>query len=450
MGRIFLSAGHGGFENGVTDPGAIAGGTTEAKEMIQLRDLMVLELRSRSFEVLLVPDDLSESQSAFWINSRARPGDVAFEMHLGAFTNPSLRGATCYYIANNDQREKQAEFLLLSMLRRVPQLPSRGAQPDTASGLGRLSFCRDIIPASLFMEVAYLTNPSDRQLLQTKRRDFAIGLAEGISAWSRAISSGAPLDPVPIYPTINIRINGQLYGEQGILISNNAYIPVDLVDSLKADLSTIPQVRRVKYRGVVYVKAVELRDFDISVGWEKASRTVIVQSILKICKGTIDRIMGHGNTSEVQLVAFLKQQNAEALGLYPDLAQLYREEGAVEGVNYDIAFCQMLLETNFLRFSGVLKPAQNNFGGLGGIGSGAEGATFTSARIGVRAQVQHLKAYASTEPVVQEIVDPRFRFVTRGVAPLLSQLSGRWEADLTYGDRILAIVRQLYESASIL
>jgi hypothetical protein len=450
MGRIFLSAGHGGFENGVTDPGAIAGGTTEAQEMIQLRDLMVLELRSRKFEVLLVPDDLSESQSNFWINSRAQAGDVAFEIHLGSFTNPGLRGATCFYIANNDQREKQAEFILLSMLRRVPQLPSLGAKPDTATGLGRLSFCRDIIPASMLMEVAYLTNPSDRELLQTKRRDFAIGLAEGLSAWSNAIASGTPLDPVPLYPTINIRINGQIYGEQGILISNNAYVPVDLVDSLKADLSTIPQVRRVKYRGVVYVKAVELRDFDISVGWEKESRTAVLQSILKICKGTIDRIMGHGNTAEVQLLAFLKSQNAEAVALFPDLPRLYREEGSVEGVNYDIAFCQMCLETNFLRFSGTLKPAQNNFGGLGGIGVGAEGATFTSSRLGVRAQMQHLKAYASTEPVVQEIVDPRFRFVTRGVAPLLSQLSGRWEADLTYGDRILAIVRQLYESASLL
>lgn len=450
MGRIFLSAGHGGFEQGTIDPGAIAGGTTEAQEMIQLRDLMVLELRSRSLEVLSVPDDLSEAQSVAWINSRAQAGDVAFEIHTGSFTNPSLRGATCFYIANNDQRQKQAEFMLLSLLRRVPEIPSRGARPDTATGLGRLAFCRDIVPASLLMEVAYLTNPDDRALLQNRRRDFAIGLAEGLGAWSRAVSGGAPVDPVPLYPTINIRINGQVYGEQGILISNNAYIPVDLVDSLKADLSKIPQVRRVNYRGIVYVKAVELRDFDISVGWEKETRTVVLQSILKICKGTIDRIMGHGNTSEVQLLMFLKAQNPEAIALYPDLPLLYREEASVEGVNYDIAFSQMCLETNFLRFGGTLKPTQNNFGGLGGIGSGPGGATFVSARIGVRAQVQHLKAYASTEPVVQEIVDPRFRFVTRGIAPLLSQLSGRWEADLTYGSRVLAIVRQLYESASIL
>jgi hypothetical protein len=68
----------------------------------------------------------------------------------------------------------------------------------------------------------------------------------------------------------------------------------------------------------------------------------------------------------------------------------------------------------------------------------------------VRAHIQHLKAYASLEPLVQQEVDPRFRFVTRGVAPLVHQLSGRWSADLDYGTKITAILRRLYESANLL
>ena len=36
MGRIFISAAHGGREGGRIDPGSIAGGTTEAREMILL------------------------------------------------------------------------------------------------------------------------------------------------------------------------------------------------------------------------------------------------------------------------------------------------------------------------------------------------------------------------------------------------------------------------------
>jgi hypothetical protein len=135
---------------------------------------------------------------------------------------------------------------------------------------------------------------------------------------------------------------------------------------------------------------------------------------------------------------------------FSDIAKLYREEAAIEGVNYDIAFCQMCVETGFLRFGDDIKPEQNNFAGLGTIGGGSQAATFESARIGVRAHVQHLKAYASLEPLVQDVVDPRFRFVTRGIAPLVGQLSGRWSADLNYGDKIMAMLKRLYESAGLM
>ncbi len=451
MGRIFISAGHGGIEAGSRDPGSIAGNTTEAQEMILLRDLVVPELRSRGFEVLSVPDDLSSAETIQWINARVRPGDVALEIHADAYSNPTVRGATAFYIANNTERKNHAELMLLALTRRVPSLPNRGAKPDTATGIGRVAFCRDTFLPSILMEVGFLSNPEDRALIQNRRRDIALGLADGLAAWSRAVSGTTPTNGTDtVYPSINININSQNYGEQGVLINNNAYIPIDLVDRLGVDLTNAPNVRRVQYRGVVYVKAIELRDFNISVGWENSTRTVILRSILPICPGQIDKIMGHGNTSEVQLMMFLRTNNENALIQFPDIPKLYREEATIEGVNYDIAFCQMCTETNFLRFGSDLKPSQNNFGGLGGVGGTPEGATFQSARIGVRAHVQHLKAYASLEPLVQATVDPRFRFVTRGIAPLVGQLSGRWSADLSYGDRILAVLKRLYESAGLL
>jgi len=107
MGRIFISAGHGGYEGGKQDPGTIAGSTTEAREMILIRDLMVTDLRGRGFEVLSVPDDLSASQSIDWINGRGRSADVALEIHADAHANPSFRGAGIYYIANNSDRKRQ-------------------------------------------------------------------------------------------------------------------------------------------------------------------------------------------------------------------------------------------------------------------------------------------------------------------------------------------------------
>ncbi|MBD2677502.1 MULTISPECIES: N-acetylmuramoyl-L-alanine amidase [Nostoc] len=449
MGRIFISAAHGGKEAGGIDPGAIAGGTTEAKEMILLRDLIVTELRARNFEILAVPDDLSAAQTISWINSRGRRGDVALEIQSDAAGSPAVRGASVFYIANNTERKANAEQLLVALLRRVPQLPNRGVKPDTNSGLGSLAFCRQTRLPALLMQVGFLSSPEDRALLQTRRRDFALGIADGLASWSRLIDpTGTPTEPT--YPPINININGQNYSEQGILVNGNAYIPIDLVDRLRIDLSKAPNVNRITYRKIVYVKAIELRDFNVAVGWDAGTRTVSLRSNFIVCPGQLERVMSNGNTSEVQLQLFLRNNNENALVKFPDISKLYREEAGIEGVNYDIAFCQMCVETGFLRFGGDIKPEQNNFAGLGTIGGGSEAASFPSARIGVRAHVQHLKAYASLEPLVQEVVDPRFRFVTRGIAPLIDQLSGRWSADLDYGTRITAMLKRLYESAGLL
>ncbi|MEO0825883.1 MAG: N-acetylmuramoyl-L-alanine amidase [Cyanobacteria bacterium J06639_16] len=451
MGQIFISAGHGGLENGVVDPGVTASGTTEAQEMIRLRDFIVPELRSRNFTVFSVPDDLSANGTIDWINARCQQGDVALEIHAGASGDTAARGATAYHIANNEARKAHAELLLLALLRRVPQLPSRGTKPDTSSGLGSLAFCRQLQCPSLLMEVAYLTNPQDWDLLQNRIREFALGIADGTASWSRAIENQIT-DVSGTLPEISISVNGGVYDERGLIINDNAYVPIDLVDQLGVDLATNSEVRRIRYRNVVYVKAVDLRSFNISVGWNAETRTVLLKSmsVLQLCPGLIDSIMGHGKTSEVQLSLFLKSNNDIALEQFPDLPKLYREEGAIEGINYDIAFAQMCVETNFLRFGSIIIPAQNNFAGLGDADGGPEGATFASARIGVRAQIQHLKAYASVEPLVQELVDPRFRFISRGVAPLVNQLSGRWAADPQYGQKIMSQVRRLYESAGLL
>ena len=453
MAQIFISAGHGGIENGVRDSGAQVGGTTEAQEMIALRDLVVPELRSRGYDVLSVPDDLSLAKSIDWINARARAGAVAIEIHAEEFTNQATRGATVYHIANNRDRRDQAELILLSLLKEVPELPSRGVRADTSAGTGRLAFCRQTVPPALVAEIAYLTNAQDFALLTQRRRNFAIGLANGLAAWSRAVTGTAPTPPATTaitYLTINIEINGGAYPEKGIIISGNAYIPIDLADRLSVDLTKDEAVRRVRYRGVVYVKAVDLKPFSIAVGWDANTRTLQLRpaSALNICPGTIDLIMSHGSTTELHLKIFLRAENENALNLFPDLPKIYREEATIEGVDYDIAFCQMCVETDFLRFPGTVSASQNNFAGLAdGTGNLA---TFSSAAIGVRAHIQHLKAYASTEPLARPQVDPRFDFVKRGVAPLVGQLSNLWAADPKYGQKILARLEELYKVAGLL
>ena len=195
MAQIFLSAGHGGIENGAKDLGAQVGGTTEAQEMIALRDLIVPELRSRGYDVLSVPDDLSLGQTIGWINARTKPGAVALEIHAEEFGNSAARGATVYYIASNRDRRDQAELILLNLLKEVPELPTRGVRPDTATGTGRLAFCRQTLPPALLAEIAYLTNEQDLALLTERRRSFALGLRFFATASPSLRATGPAVSP---------------------------------------------------------------------------------------------------------------------------------------------------------------------------------------------------------------------------------------------------------------
>ena len=157
-------------------------------------------------------------------------------------------------------------------------------------------------------------------------------------------------------------------------------------------------------------------------------------------------IMSVGMVSAENMALFLLQNNPNLDADFARLlATIYTEEAAFEGVNHDIAFVQMTLETGFLRFGGDVKPEQNNFAGLGAIGNGEPGLSFPDARIGVRAQIQHLKAYGCVEPLNGELVNPRFRFVRRGIAPTYEGLAGTWAVDRLYADKIKSILQRLYD-----
>ena len=159
--------------------------------------------------------------------------------------------------------------------------------------------------------------------------------------------------------------------------------------------------------------------------------------------------MGKGIVPGEKLAAFLLQTNRLADEEFVLLlAGYYLEEAVAEGVNHDTAFAQMCLETGFLRFGGLVTPDMNNFCGLGAIGPEEPGLFFPDPRTGVRAQIQHLQAYAGDGPLNQELVDPRYRYVKRGSAPTVHGLAGTWAADRAYDEKIDRILKNLYEFSS--
>lgn len=129
-----------------------------------------------------------------------------------------------------------------------------------------------------------------------------------------------------------------------------------------------------------------------------------------------------------------------------DLARTFIQEGVREGVRGDAAFAQSVLETGWFCWPahGQVRPGDNNFAGLGAtdLGGGTSVARFPTARLGVRAQMQHLRAYADPNAVCGPgCVDPRFDLVRKGTGQRWSQFgNGVWATSTNnYGGRILLL-----------
>lgn len=184
--------------------------------------------------------------------------------------------------------------------------------------------------------------------------------------------------------------------------------------------------------------------------------------------GGLMQIMGTSQTTVAQMVryynanasgydTFKAKYNGKYNGVLAkggartinQFAQIFYEEATAEGVRAEVAFTQCMKETGFLKYGGDVLPNQYNFAGIGATGA-VHGASFSNVRIGIRAQIQHLKAYGSISPLTNPCVDPRFNLVKRGSAQYVEWLGIKenpngygWATSKSYGHDIVNMVNVL-------
>lgn len=170
-------------------------------------------------------------------------------------------------------------------------------------------------------------------------------------------------------------------------------------------------------------------------------------------------IMGKSAVTLDQMVSFFKENEetypTEILGKggadsIETFCQIYYEEATAEGVRPEVAFVQTMKETGWLQYGGDAKIEQYNFSGLGTTGGGVQGNAFADVRTGVRAQIQHLKAYATDAPLNQECVDSRYDYVKKGCSPYVEWLGQQenpsgtgWATAPQYGESIVSMIQNL-------
>lgn len=111
-------------------------------------------------------------------------------------------------------------------------------------------------------------------------------------------------------------------------------------------------------------------------------------------KDSMTKITGKSEATAEQMTAYIKAKNGSVAQSVLDMIPLYLSEGEAENIRGDIAFAQSCLETGNFTFSGsAVELSQNNFCGMGVTQNGETGNSFKTPQLGIRAQIQHLKAW---------------------------------------------------------
>ena len=155
-----------------------------------------------------------------------------------------------------------------------------------------------------------------------------------------------------------------------------------------------------------------------------------------------ESIMGASVLTAKQLTAYIQKYNTD---FDANIADAFIRLGKIYGLRGDVACCQSILETGWFKFIGSsVDASQHNYCGLGATGNGAAGCKFATVDQGVEAQLQHLYAYACKAdiPEGRTLYDPRFRYVTRGIAPRWVDLNLKWCSGSDYGEKILSIYKK--------
>ena len=165
------------------------------------------------------------------------------------------------------------------------------------------------------------------------------------------------------------------------------------------------------------------------------------------------KISGDSVATIDQMITYIKIKNPNIPQSVLGMTPFYLSEGEAEGIRGDVAFAQSCVETGNFTFpqsTCAVTLDQNNFCMMGVINTFDKGNSFDTPQLGIRAQIQHLKAYANSESLNGECIDPRFKYVSRGCAPYVEWLGMKenpkgkgWASAKDYGAKILRVLNEI-------
>ena len=177
--KICIDPGH----SGPVEPGACAGGVTEAEVNLQVAKILARMLEKAGHKVKLTREDDVEDQELSWRAEEAWRfrADIFVCIHCNAAPSPSAHGTEVYYYPTSDNGHALARCIQAELVKNC-RTADRGVKTNDEWTVLTDTYC----PAVL-IELAFLTNDQDRELLTDpfNQRLLAVGIMNGITVFER-------------------------------------------------------------------------------------------------------------------------------------------------------------------------------------------------------------------------------------------------------------------------
>ncbi|MBU8728596.1 N-acetylmuramoyl-L-alanine amidase [Cytobacillus oceanisediminis] len=438
--KLYLDPGHGG-----TDPGAQGNGIREKDIALDIAKNIknILLAGYQNIEVRMSREnDTTKSLSQRTSEANSWGADFYLSIHCNA-ANGAVRGYEDFIHNSLGSTSQTASYqnIIHAEVIKLNKLIDRGKKKADFHVL------RESAMPALLTENGFIDNSADAALMKDPlwRQRVAQGHVNGIAkAFSlKAKPAVPPQPPKPVDPSNLYRVIAGSFTNRKNAEERSAALKNKSIESV---------IATAEISGTVWYR-VQAGAFSTKENAEKQLETVKKAGItdayiLSDAPPAVPSepkgysILGVTHLSPEHMNQYAKQVNPNAA----NLGSFYSAIGEYYGIRGDIAFAQAMHETNFLRFTGDVKPGQNNFAGIGATGNGAAGASFSTQEEGVLAHIQHLYAYASTQPLPPKypLADPRFSLVKRGSAKLWQELNGKWAVPGTnYAESILNIYKNM-------
>ncbi|MEO2077678.1 MAG: N-acetylmuramoyl-L-alanine amidase [Bacillus sp. (in: firmicutes)] len=440
--KLYLDPGHGG-----NDPGAQGNGLKEKDVTLDIA-LKIRTILTSDYENIEIKmsrtSDLTKSLSQRTNEANSWGADFYMAIHINAF-NGMAQGYEDYIyngLSDSSTTAKYREIIHAEVIK-LNQLIDRGKKKANFHVL------RESTMPAMLSENGFIDHSHDAALMKQAswRQKVAQGHANGLAKAFNLKPKSQPSEPSgTMYKVIAGSFKQRENAESRVVFLQSKGIEAFIASTtISGEIWYRVQAGAFSNRQNAEVRLKEIQAIGITDAFILAEGTNSIPTPPPPSPEptpTGYSILGPTYLSPEHMNLFVKTINPSAI----ELGHYYSTFGEYYGIRGDIAFAQALHETNYFRFTGTVKPEQNNFAGIGTTGPNNPGASFATPKEGVLAHLQHLFAYASTQalPTQYPLVDPRFNLVKRGSAPTWTALNGKWAVPgTTYGQSILSLYRKM-------